>query len=175
MPNERKTTRNTRTSKTVAIDEYGHLQPQALDLEEAVLGALMVEGDAYSEISEILRPESFYKHEHQLIFQAISSLAMQQHPIDILTVAEELRKKGNLEEVGGPFYITQLSGKVASSANIVYHAKIIAQKFLARQLITFTSGIQTKAFDETQDVEDLMQEAEGKRAGKAGVQGICRP
>ena len=103
MPNERKTTRNTRTSKTVAIDEYGHLQPQALDLEEAVLGALMVEGDAYSEISEILRPESFYKHEHQLIFQAISSLAMQQHPIDILTVAEELRKKGNLEEVGGPF------------------------------------------------------------------------
>ena len=162
MPNERKTTRNTKANKTVAIDEYGHLQPQALDLEEAVLGALMVEGDAFSEISEILRPESFYKHEHQLIFQAISSLAMQQHPVDILTVAEELRKKGNLEEVGGPFYITQLSGKVASSANIVYHAKIIAQKYLARQLITFTSNIQTKAFDEMQDVEDLMQEAEGK-------------
>ena len=161
MANERRTSRNTKATKTSPIDEYGHLQPQALDLEEAVLGALMVEGEAFSEISEILRPESFYKHEHQLIFQAIRSLAMQQHPIDILTVAEELRKKGNLEEVGGPFYITQLSGKVASSANIVYHAKIIAQKSLARQLITFASEIETGAFDETQDIEDLMQKAEG--------------
>lgn len=113
-------------------------------------------------MSEILRPESFYEHRHQLIYAAITDLAIQQKPIDILTVTEQLRSRGDLEEVGGPFYITQLSGKVASSAHIEYHARIIAQKFLARELISFTSSIQTKAFDETQDVDDLMQEAEGK-------------
>ena len=155
------TRRNTRTSKAPAksrpVDEYGHLQPQAIDFEEAVLGALMIEKDAYSVVSEILRPESFYDHKHQLLYKAIMTLAMRQQPIDILTVAEQLRSMGELEEAGGPFYITQLSGKVASSAHIEYHARIIAQKFLARELITFTSNIQTKAFDETQDVDDLMQ------------------
>ena len=151
-----------KTAKTKPMDEYGHLQPQAPELEEAVLGALMIEKDAYSLVSEILRPESFYEHRHQLIYAAITDLAIQQKPIDILTVAEQLRSRGNLEEAGGPFYITQLSGKVASSAHIEYHARIIAQKFLARELISFTSNIQTKAFDETQDVDDLMQEAEGK-------------
>ena len=158
--------RNTRAPRSTAIakpvDEYGHLQPQALDFEEAVLGALMIEKDAYSVVSEILRPESFYDHRHQLLYKAITTLAMRQQPIDILTVAEQLRTTGELEEAGGPFYITQLSGKVASSAHIEYHARIVAQKFLARELITFTSGIQTKAFDETQDIDDLMQEAEGK-------------
>ena len=153
---------NIQTAKTKPMDEYGHLQPQAPELEEAVLGALMIEKDAYSLVSEILRPESFYEHRHQLIYAAITDLAIQQKPIDILTVAEQLRSRGNLEEAGGPFYITQLSGKVASSAHIEYHARIIAQKFLARELISFTSNIQTKAFDETQDVDDLMQEAEGK-------------
>ena len=144
------------------MNEYGHLQPQPPELEEAVLGALMIERDAYSLVSEILRPESFYDVRHQLIYKAISTLAMQQQPVDILTVVEQLKKTGELDEVGGPFYITQLSGKVASSAHIEYHARIIAQKFLARELITFTSNIQTKAFDATQDVDDLMQEAEGK-------------
>ena len=146
MPEPR---RNTRTSKTPVksrtIDEYGHLQPQAIDFEEAVLGALMIEKDAYSVVSEILRPESFYDHRHQLLYKAITTLAMRQQPIDILTVAEQLRSTGELEEAGGPFYITQLSGKVASSAHIEYHARIIAQKYLARELITFTSNIQTKA------------------------------
>ena len=162
MAEPRRNTRVAKTAKTKPMDEYGHLQPQAPELEEAVLGALMIEKDAYSLVSEILRPESFYEHRHQLIYAAITDLAIQQKPIDILTVAEQLRSRGNLEEAGGPFYITQLSGKVASSAHIEYHARIIAQKFLARELISFTSNIQTKAFDETQDVDDLMQEAEGK-------------
>ena len=161
MAEVRKTTRTPKTVKAKPVDEYGHLQPQAPELEEAVLGALMIEKDAYSLVSEILRPESFYEHRHQLIYQAITALALRQ-PVDILTVAEQLRSTGDLDEVGGPFYITQLSGKVASSAHIEYHARIIAQKFLARELISFTSNIQTKAFDETQDVDDLMQEAEGK-------------
>lgn len=156
--------RNTRTAKVPVktMDEYGHLQPQDLDFEKAVLGALMVEKDAYFEVSELLKPEVFYDHKHQLIYRAIQSLALRQDPIDILTVTEQLRVQGTLEEAGGMFYITELSQKVASSAHIVYHSRIIAQKYLARELITYTSQIQAKAFDETQDVLDLMQEAEGK-------------
>lgn len=143
------------------MTDYGRIQPQAPELEEAVLGALMIEKDAYSQVSEILRPESFYDYRHQLIYAAISDLSMNQRPVDILTVKKCLSKRGDLEKVGGPFYITQLSSKVASSAHIEYHARIIAQKSLARKLITFTGQIQSKAFDETIDVEDLMQEAEG--------------
>ena len=156
-----KRTNRTPKPKSKPMDEYGHVQPQARELEEAVLGALMIEKDAYSLVSEILRSESFYEHAHQLIYSAITDLAVQQQPVDILTVTEQLKKRGELEEVGGPYYITQLSGKVASSAHIEFHARIIAQKYLARQLITFTSEIQTKAFDETLDIDDLMQEAEG--------------
>ena len=164
MPEPKRNNTRTRQSKAKVpeMNEYGHLQPQAPELEEAVLGALMIERDAYSLVSEILRPESFYDQRHQLIYKAISTLAIQQQPVDILTVTEQLKKTGELDDVGGPFYITQLSGKVASSAHIEYHARIIAQNFLARELITFTSNIQTKAFDATQDVDDLMQEAEGK-------------
>ncbi|MBO5135712.1 MAG: replicative DNA helicase [Bacteroidaceae bacterium] len=162
MPTQ-KTPRNyTRKNTSPQKDEYGHLQPQEPELEKVVLGALMIETDAYSLVSEILKPESFYEHRHQLIYEAIRQLNIEQKPVDILTVAEKLKRNGNLEEVGGPFYITQLSGMVASSAHIEYHARIIAQKFLARELITYTSGIQTKAFDATQDIDILMQEAEGK-------------
>lgn len=162
MAPTRQPRKTTVTRSVKQTDDYGHLQPQAPELEAAVLGALMIEKDAYPLISEILKPESFYEHRHQLLYKAIQTLALQQNPIDILTVAQQLRTTGELEEVGGPVYISQLAGRVNSSAHIEYHARIIAQKFLARELITFTSGIQTKAFDETQDVEDLMQEAEGK-------------
>ena len=110
MPETRKYPRSTQQSRAKKTDEYGHLQPQAPELEEAVLGALMIEKDAYSLVSEILRPESFYEYRHQLIYAAITDLAIQQKPIDILTVTEQLRSKGTLEEAGGPFYVTQLSG-----------------------------------------------------------------
>ena len=162
MAEQRRTTRTPKSKSPQPVNDYGRIQPQAPELEEAVLGALMIEKDAYSLVSEILRPESFYEHRHQLIYSAITDLAVNQKPVDILTVKEQLAKRGDLEEVGGPFYITQLSSKVASSAHIEYHARIIAQKALARELITFTSNIQSKAFDETLDVDDLMQEAEGK-------------
>ena len=151
MAEQKRNTRNTKSAKVQPVNDYGRIQPQAPELEEAVLGALMIEKDAYSLVSEILRPESFYEHRHQLIYSAITDLAVNQKPVDILTVKEQLSKRGELEEVGGPFYITQLSSKVASSAHIEYHARI-----------TFTSNIQSKAFDETLDVDDLMQEAEGK-------------
>ena len=162
MAETRHNTRTPRKNNTAQTSEYGHLQPQAPELEEAVLGALLIERDAYSLVSDILKAESFYEHRHQILYKAITTLAIQQKPVDILTVTEQLRSTGELEEAGGPFYITQLSGKVVSSAHIEYHARIIAQKHLARELITYTSNIQTKAFDETQDVDDLMQEAEGK-------------
>jgi replicative DNA helicase len=160
-------TRNTTSGgkskqKTVVVPDMGRLQPQARELEEAVLGALMLEKDAYSVISEILKPECFYDRVHEMIYAAIVDLAIAQRPVDMLTVTEQLKKRGELDVVGGPFYISQLTGKVASSAHIEYHARIIAQKYLARELISFTAQVQGKAFDETIDVDDLMQEAEGK-------------
>ncbi len=141
---------------------YGHLQPQALELEKTVLGALLIEKDAYSMVSEILTAESFYEPRHQYIFEAIRTLNLEQKPMDILTVTEELGKMGKLDLVGGPVYVTQLSGMVTSAAHIVYHARIIAQKHLARTLISYTGDIQQKAFDVTYDIDELMQEAEGK-------------
>jgi replicative DNA helicase len=152
-----------RTKKlSVNTEETGRLQPQARELEETVLGALMLEKDAYTLVNETLSPESFYDKPHELIFTAIQNLAIQEKPVDILTVVDQLRKEGNLEAVGGASYIAQLSQKVVSSAHLDYHARIVAQKYLARQLITFSSEIASKAFDETNDVDDLMQEAEGQ-------------
>ena len=142
-------------------NSYGHLQPQALDMEQAVLGALMIDKDAFSIVSEILRPETFYEPRNQKIYQAIQTLNMSERPVDIMTVTEQLKKDGTSEDVGGPAYIMDLSSHVASSAHIEYHSRVLAQKFMARQLISFASVIETKAFDETQDVDELMQEAEG--------------
>ena len=122
----------------------------------------MLEKDAYAIISEILTPACFYEKTHELIFTAIQNLAIQQKPIDILTVVDQLRKSGDLEVIGGTSYIAQLSQKVVSSAHLDYHARIVAQKYIARELITFSSEVAGKAFDETNDVDDLMQEAEGK-------------
>ena len=170
MAEQRRTTRTPKSKAPQPVNDYGRIQPQAPELEEAVLGALMIEKDAYSLVSEILRPESFYEHRHQLIYSAITDLAVNQKPVDILTVKEQLAKRGDLEEVGGPFYITQLSSKVASSAHIEYHARIIAQKALARELITFTSNIQSKAFDETLEAYDLIQKAAARTDGLSGLE-----
>ncbi|MGB4568459.1 MAG: DnaB-like helicase N-terminal domain-containing protein, partial [Dysgonamonadaceae bacterium] len=148
--------------KPVLIPDIGKLPPQAKELEEAVLGALMLEKDAYFIVSDILKPESFYDPSHQMIFGAIQNLAVQQKPIDVLTVVEELKRRGELDSVGGAVYIAELTEKVASAAHIEYHARIIAQKYLARQLISFSSEIAQQAFDETVDVDDLMQETEGR-------------
>ena len=148
--------------KTVMIPDIGKLPPQAKELEEAVLGGLMLEKDAYSIVSDILTPESFYDPVHQMIFGAIQGLALQQKPVDVLTVVEELKRRGELEPAGGAVYIAELTEKVASAAHIEYHARIIAQKYLARQLISFSSEVVQQAFDETVDVDDLMQETEGR-------------
>ena len=161
MP-ERKVSKTSRKGQQAPIDtSFGHLQPQAIDIEKVVLGALMIDKDAFTVVSEIIKPETFYEARHQKIYEAVQSLNLQEKPVDIMTVTEELRHKGTLEDVGGPAYVVELSSQVASSAHIEYHAHILAQKFLARQLIQFASMIETDAFDETVDVDDLMQKAEG--------------
>jgi len=140
--------------------DLGKIPPQAIDLEEAVLGAIMLEKDAVISVLDILKPESFYKEAHQKIFNAIVDLTSKEKPIDILTVTEELRARKELEEVGGPFYITQLTSRVASAAHIEYHARIVAQKYIQRELIRISSEIQNKAFDESIDVDDLLDFSE---------------
>lgn len=160
--NRARTPRQTKRTSPASLSEDGRLQPQALELEEAVIGACMIERDAFGMISDYLKPESFYDTKHQKIFAAIRDLAAENNPVDILTVTEQLRKTGDLELVGGPVAITELSRKVLSSAHIEYHARIIAQKALARELITYSSNIQRQAFDDSQDIAELMQQAEGQ-------------
>ena len=150
-----------KASSTTIDTSYGHLQPQALDVERLVLGALMIDKDAFSVVSEFLKPQTFYEPRNQKIYQAIQTLNVDEHPVDISTVIEELKREGTLDDIGGPSYVLQLSHDVASSAHIEYHAHILAQKFLARQLISYAGNIETKAFDESIDVNELMQEAEG--------------
>ena len=148
MPEQNNTASGTRRRRQQPVDNtFAHVQPQATEIERAVLGALMIDKDAYAVVCELLYPESFYEPRNQKIYTAIRELSMHELPVDVWTVTEQLAKQGDLEDVGGPGYVTELSSRVASSANIEYHARIIAQKSLARQLISFSSNIQTKAFE----------------------------
>ncbi len=138
----------------------GKLPPQATDLEEAVLGALMLDKDALASVIDILHPECFYKDQHQKIFAAIHQLFHSTQPVDILTVTQQLRKNGELEIAGGAYYITQLTNRVASAANVEYHARIILQKFIQRELIRISGETIRDAYEETTDVLDLLDRAE---------------
>ncbi len=145
-----------------SIMDQGKLPPQAVDLEEAVLGALMLEKDALAAVIDILKPEIFYKDAHQQIFSAIQRLFSKSEPIDILTVTNELKRSGELEIVGGPFYITQLTNRVASAANVEYHARILLQKYIQRSLIGISTEIIHDAYEDTTDVFDLLDKAESQ-------------
>ena len=164
MPENKQSAGNRRQSPKhqPAYDTIGRVMPQDKEVEEAVLGALMLEKDAYTTVCDILKPESFYEPAHQRIYEAIQSLGAAQKPIDMLTVVEQLRLNNTLEEVGGPVVISELTSRVLSGANVEFHARIVAQKYLARELISFAAGIEGKAFDESNDVDDLLQEAEGR-------------
>ncbi len=148
----------------LTIDEinaqYGKLPPQAIEVEEAVLGALMLERDAYVTIADILDTASFYKEEHRKIFEAIKELSGNEKPIDLLMVTQELKNREELDEVGGPAFITQLTRRVASAAHLEFHARIIAQKYIQRELIRVSSEIQAKSYDDTMDVDDLIDFSE---------------
>ena len=156
--NIRKRTRKPGLNEVVF--EHGKIPPQALDLEEAVLGAMMLESNRLAEVIEVLKPDAFYKENHQIIFSAIMRLFAQNEPVDILTVTEELRKSGELEVAGGPYFITMLTNRIASTANIEFHARIILQKFIQRELIRVSSEIIKDAYEDTTDVFDLLDKAE---------------
>ncbi|RLD39543.1 MAG: replicative DNA helicase [Bacteroidetes bacterium] len=157
--------KNTAIKKTNALSgnfmtSSGKIPPQALDFEEAVLGALMLEKNALTAVIDILHPEVFYKQAHQKIFKAIQNLFASTEPIDILTVSNKLKSEGELEEIGGAYYITQLTNRVASSANIEYHARILMQKFVQRELIRVSSETIKDAFEDGTDVFELLDKAE---------------
>ena len=142
------------------IMAYGRVQPQAIQLEEAVLGAIMIDKDALAVVINILKPESFYKPQHALIYRAMLTLFEKTQPIDLLTVHEALKKSAELDNAGGIHYLVELSNKVGSAANIEYHARIIAQKHIQRELIRIGTSTVSGAFDETMDVFDLLDETE---------------
>ena len=152
--------RSTRRTAVQADSTYARLQPQDLEAEKVVLGALMIDSNAYSIVCEILRVESFYEKRNGKIYQAIQDLSLKESPVDVVTVTDQLAKNGDLEDIGGPLYISELSTRVATSANVEYHARIIAQKSLARQMIKFAGNVATLANDETNDIDVVMQTAE---------------
>ena len=140
----------------------GTVPPQAVELEEAVLGALMLEKDSIISVQEYITPSAFYTEEHRLIFQAIESLSAELKPIDLYTVTERLKSRRELKKVGGAAYLAQLTQKVGSAANVEFHAKIIAQKYVQRELIRSATEIQRRSYDEDQDVNDLIGFAESE-------------
>ncbi len=142
-----------------AVDS-GRLPPQAPDLEEAVLGAMMLEKNAVNEAIDILVPDSFYVDANRRIFEAIQHLFRTDQPIDILTVTQELKKRAELDIVGGAFYISQLTNRVASSANVQFHARIISQKHLMREMIRISASTIQDAYDESTDVFELLDRTE---------------
>ncbi len=140
----------------------GYAPPQATDLEEAVLGAIMIEQDAIFAVQEILKPESFYSNAHGIIFQVCLDLSAVHQPVDLYTVGEMLSRKKQLESIGGAAYLAGLTQKVGSAAHLEFHAKIVAQKFIQRELITASTDIQKNSFDDSIDVTDLIDYAEAK-------------
>lgn len=142
--------------------EKGKIPPQAVDLEEVVIGAMMIDKRGVDEIIDILKPETFYKQAHQYIYDAIIKLFNNGEPVDLLTVSQQLKKDQKLEMCGGDFYLVQLTQKVSSSAHIEFHARIIQQKYIQRSLIKISNEIIEQSYDETTDVFDLLDTAESK-------------
>jgi replicative DNA helicase len=152
--------RTLKATTTTKID--GKLQPQAIELEQAVLGALMIDNESLSDAIDSLQAEYFYKVEHQKIFEAIVNLFNHTQPVDILTVSEELKRMEELEFIGGLAYISELTNNVASSSNTEFHARIIAEKFIKRSLISISNNIIGDAFNDSVDIFDLLNTAEEK-------------
>ena len=142
--------------------ESGRKPPQALDIEEAVLGALLLEPNSVADVLDVLMPECFYKEANRKIFKAISALAGKHHPIDIYTVAQELNKTGDLEEVGGPVYLSQLSLRIGAAAHLDFHTKVLLQKYLQREMISISYDVQKKSYDDTITVDDLLDTTQQK-------------
>ena len=148
-------------SPVVPMELDGRIPPQAPDFEEAVLGAILLEKDAYARVSEKLRPETFYVKAHELIYTAMVTLAMAQQPIDMLTVTEELRRMGVLEEIGDAAYIAGLTTKVMSTGSLEAHAEVLYNKALSRRLIGMATSTLKGAYEDVIDVQEQIQQGEG--------------
>ena len=148
------------SKKSTPEDPVGRLVPRAVEVEAAVLGALMVEKDAYTLVCDLLKPESFYEPRHVFVYEAIQTLGLEQKPIDMMTVVNQLRLSDTLEKAGGAAFVVGLTSNVASAAHVEFHARIVAQKYLARELIAFASEVENASFDESNDVDDILQETE---------------
>ena len=155
------TSYSSRSAQVISL-EKGKLPPQAVDLEEVVLGAMMIDKKGVDEVIDILHPEVFYKEAHQSIFEAIYKLFQSSEPVDLLTVSSQLKKDKKLDIIGGEFYLIQLTQKVSSSAHIEFHARIILQKYIQRSLIKISNEIIEESYDESTDVFDLLDTAESK-------------
>ena len=142
-------------------DDMGRIPPQAVDIEKAVLGAMMLEKNAVTDTIDILSQDSFYDPKHQYIFGVIKELFGTSKPIDILTVTSQLKKNGELEAAGGPVYVSQLTSRIASTAHVEYHARVISEKYIKRELIRMSSEVMKEAYDDTNDVFDVLNKAEG--------------
>lgn len=138
---------------------YGKVPPQAKTIEEAVLGAILNIRDTYDTVAAILKPDCFYVEAHQHIFLAMQRLANKSQPIDILTVAEELRAMEKLEVVGGAYYVTQLTNSVVSSAHTQSHARIVLQKYIQREVIRVSSELIAQAYEDGADAIELLNDA----------------
>lgn len=161
-PSENSRRTGTRVNKNQNLSpELGKVPPQAIDLERAVLGAMMLEKNAVTDTIDILKRESFYDPRHQYIFGAIQELFGTSQPIDILTVTNHLKSRGELAAVGGAAYISQLTSRIASTAHVEFHARIISEMHIKRELIRMSGEVMRDAFDETNDVFDVLNKAEG--------------
>ncbi len=162
MAKQYERSQSNREAYAALTDAPGNVPPQAIELEEAVLGALMLEKDSIIAVQEYVEPQAFYKEAHQTIYKAILELSAELQPIDLYTVTDRLKRNRQLSKVGGAVFLAQLTQKVASAAHVEFHAKIIAQKYVQRELIRVSSDIQRRSFDESTDVTDLIDFAEGE-------------
>ena len=152
--------------KEVSIDaigiETGKVPPQAVDVEEAVLGAMMIEPNCVPDVLDSLTADCFYKEANRKVFMAISSLSSEHQPVDIYTVSEELKRQGSIDEIGGPYYLSLLSSRVGAAAHVEYHVKILLQKYIQRELITISAEMQRDSFDDSIPVDDLLDNSQSK-------------
>ena len=162
MAKDFKPSSRNREAYDTVTDVVATVPPQAVELEEAVLGALMLERDSIITVQEFITPEAFYTEEHRLIYRAIEELSAELKPIDLFTVTEKLKSKKQLTKVGGATYLAQLTRKVGSAANVEFHAKIVAQKYVQRELIRSATEIQRRSYDEETDVTELIGFAESE-------------
>ncbi|MGH2575374.1 MAG: DnaB-like helicase N-terminal domain-containing protein, partial [Ignavibacteria bacterium] len=138
----------------------GKVPPHSIELEMHLLGGLMIDNSLVDSVLAFLKPKHFYKSAHSLIFQAISELSYRREPVDLITVTEELKNREQLDVIGGPYYLTELTESFASSESIDYAARRILEYWLKRDLINITSSIQDMCFDSTTETQSLLNKAQ---------------